>query len=359
MTAGDSPAVAGGGRVRLALVGCGAISPLHRFGIEQSEAPIDIVAVVDPDRHRLREAAEATGASGFTTLEAAVESTGPDAVDLMLPHHLHEPIAVQCFEAGLHVLLEKPMAPTLDECDRIMAAARTAGTVFMVAENAQYWPEVLTVAAELQAGAIGAVVTARASTFFPPLPDFYGTAGDDGQGRIGTDGDRPWRFDQAIAGGGVAIDTGSHWLRPLCIWLGELDSVVAALGHPFPDMAGESLVRSLLRFRSGVVAGFDALLTDAPLAPEVLFRLTGTEGELTIDMAGRVMRYRKGERRGAQVGATGGYLDSYAGQFTDFAAAVLHGTPPAAGPEAALGELRAALAMYRSAGSGRWEEVWA
>ena len=73
--------------------------------------------------------------------------------------------------------------PTLDACDRILAAARAAGTVFMVAENAQYWPEVLTVRDLIADGAIGDVITARAATFFPALGDFYG-------------GDRPWRFDK-------------------------------------------------------------------------------------------------------------------------------------------------------------------
>jgi predicted dehydrogenase len=242
-----------------------------------------------------------------------------------------------------------------------MAAADRAGTVFMVAENAQYWPEVLTVRDELATGSIGDVVTARAVTFFPPLPDFYGSPDDqrrsDGSGPSGGP-DLPWRFSAAATGGGVAIDSGSHWIRPLRLWLGEVHEVVAALGHPFPGMEGESLVRSLMRFDSGVVASFDALLTSAPLAPEVLFRVTGTEGELVIDMAGQVMRYRRGARRGEQVGETRGYFDSYAGQFTDFAAAVLDGVPPAAGPESALGELRAALAMYRSAESGRWEQVW-
>ena len=82
----------------------------------------------------------------------------------------------------------------------------------MVAENAKYWPEVLTVRDLINDGAIGDVITARAATFFPALGDFYG-------------GDRPWRFDAAAAGGGVVIDTGSHWLRPLRVWLGEVREV--------------------------------------------------------------------------------------------------------------------------------------
>jgi hypothetical protein len=65
-----------------------------------------------------------------------------DAVDIMLPHHLHEEAAVQCLEAGKHVLLEKPMAISLTACKNILACAKNSGKFFMVNENAQYWPEV-------------------------------------------------------------------------------------------------------------------------------------------------------------------------------------------------------------------------
>jgi predicted dehydrogenase len=237
------------------------------------------------------------------------------------------------------------MAPTIDACDRILDAARKAGTVFMVAENAQYWPEVVVAKRLIDERAIGDVVTARSAIFFAPLERFYG-------------GDRPWRFDEKITGGGIAVDTGSHWIRPLRMWLGEIDEVVAALGHPFEGMEGESLVRALFRFRSGKVATFDALLTAAPLGPEVLFRVTGSKGEITIDMAGRVTLYDARQRKGRQVGETEGYLNSYRGEFLDFAAAVLEGKALAAEAAYSIGELRAALAMYRSAESGRWEKVW-
>jgi predicted dehydrogenase len=194
-------------------------------------------------------------------------------------------------------------------------------------------------------GAIGDVVTARSTIFFQPLEMFYG-------------GERPWRFDKTITGGGIAVDAGSHWIRPLRMWLGEVDEVVAALGYPFGRMEGESLVHALFRFRSGVVANFDALLTDAPLGPDVLFRITGSKGEITIDIGGRVLLYDVEHRKGRQVGETEGYLSSYRGEFLDFAAAVLQGKPLAAAAEYSIGELRAALAMYRSAESGRWEKVW-
>lgn len=331
-------------KLKLAFVGCGAVSPLHLLGIQEGAPEIEITAAVDPDRSRAEAVAKTTGAAIFASLDDALAQGEFDAVDLMIPHHLHERVALQAFAAGKHVLLEKPMAPTLEACGRILEAARRANTVFMVAENAQYWPEAVTAKSLVEQGAVGDVVMARASILFPPLPDYYG-------------GDRPWRFDKAAAGGGVVVDTGSHWIRPLRMWLGEIDEVVAALGRPEARMEGESLATALLRFRSGVVASFDALLTDAPLGPQLFFRIIGSRGEITIDAIGQLVVYDKANRGGRAVGEPQGYFKSYGGEFADFTAAVLRGTPLAAGPDEALGELRAALAMYRSAETRRWEKV--
>lgn len=331
-------------KLRLGFVGCGAIAEWHLHAIETAVPRIEVVAAIDPNPTSAARIAERTGATPYASLADALDGSALDAVDIMVPHHLHESLAVEAFAAGLHVLLEKPMAPTLDACDRILAAAADAGTVFMVAENAQYWPEIVLARDLIEAGRLGDVITARACSFVPPLDEFYG-------------GDAPWRMSAAAAGGGVAMDTGSHWLRPLRMWLGEIDEVVAALGHPFPGMEGESLCRALCRHRDGRVSVFDVMLAPGPLGPEPLFRITGTRGELVIEGIGRVKLYDGTEPRGEVVGQ-GNYLQSYEGELADFAAAVLDGTDLAAGPEFALGELRCALAMYRSAETSRWERVW-
>jgi len=329
----------------MAMVGCGAIAQVHLYAIEKSGAPIDVVAAVDPDRERAAAVAARTGATPFASLDEALSGASFDAVDLMIPHHLHERLAVRAFEADKHVLLEKPMAPEVDACERILEAARGSGRVFLVAENAQYWPEVLHAKDAIEAGAIGEPVTARACVFFPPLPEYYGDGG--------------WRYDRTATGGGIAIDTGSHWIRPLRMLMGEIDEVVAGLARPVDAMEGESLVRAVLRFRSGKLGSFDALLTRASLGPEPFFRVTGSEGEITIDAAGQATLFDRHHPAGTALGPAGGYFESYPGEFSDFAAAVLNGTRPAADAAYSLGELRTALAMYRSAESRRWEKVWA
>jgi UDP-N-acetyl-2-amino-2-deoxyglucuronate dehydrogenase len=332
--------------VRTAIVGCGAIAHWHLDAIERAGIPISVTAAVDPDAAPAQRLASRTGAAAYASLATALAAGGFEAALIAVPHHLHEQLATEALEARVHVLLEKPLAPTLDACARILATARAADVVFMVAENAQYWPEVLTVRDLVRDGTIGEIVTARAATFFPALGDFYG-------------GDRPWRFDRAAAGGGVVIDTGSHWLRPLRVWLGEADETVAALGYPHPDMEGESLCRALIRFESGVVAAFDAMLAAGAIANQPLFTVTGTTGELTVEGSGWVKLWDGRDWKGTKVGERGGYLQSYEGELADFARAVLRGTAPAAAAEYAVGELALALAMYRSAETKQWEKVGA
>ena len=60
----------------------------------------------------------------------------------MVPHHLHEPCATECLQAGKHVLLEKTLAHTVESCQKLLNQAERAKQVFMVGENSTFWPEV-------------------------------------------------------------------------------------------------------------------------------------------------------------------------------------------------------------------------
>ena len=219
--------------------------------------------------------------------------------------------------------------------------------MFMVGENSQYWPEVVAAQELIEQGAIGEVVTARAAIAYET--DEYWLQGD-----------RPWRLERGRTGGGIAIDSGPHWIRPLRMWMGEIDEVIAVLDYPSKRMEGESLARALLRFRSGKVAGFDALEMDSPLGPDDWFHVVGTKGEMVIGggFDGALTLYDEAHREGMKIENTTGYFNSFGPELEDFASAVLDGTPPVAGPEQSLGELRTALAIYRSAKTRQWEKVW-
>ncbi|MFN8443343.1 MAG: Gfo/Idh/MocA family oxidoreductase [Caldilineaceae bacterium] len=333
--------------IKLAFVGCGGIAQAHWRGLQAHVPQIKLTTVIDSNPEAATKMAEQTGAQPFFSLESALEQGDFTAVDIMLPHNLHAEAAIRAFAAGKHVVLEKPMAPTLAECERILAAAQQAGTIFMVAEQAQYWPDVCKAQQMIQDGVIGDVITARAF-FGGPVPQQPPTI-------------RPWRYDKAIAGGGITIDGGAHWIRPLRMWLGEVDEVVAVTGRPMADMEGESLTRALLRFRSGTVALFDALVGGVAMGPGDEFRITGTKGELLIErgLNGRLLLFNQEHPQGQQIMSKGNGRDaSFGYELADFASAVLQGTSLVAPPEYSLGELRTALAIYRSAESHQWEKVW-
>jgi len=140
-----------------------------------------------------------------------------------------------------------------------------------------------------------------------------------------------------------------------------LKEVVGVIGHPLAQMEGESLTRALFRFESGKTAVFDAMMIDTVFAPDPWWRITGSKGELTINAGldgAELWLWDPDNPQGKMLFSSRGYTESFGPELADFAAAVLDGKTLAAGPEQALGELRAALAIYRSAETGQWEPVW-
>jgi predicted dehydrogenase len=253
------------------------------------------------------------------------------------------------FAAGKHVLLEKPMGRTVAECEQILAAAqqaaRQSGATFMVAEHSQYSPSAVAVQQLIREGALGEVLTARA---MQTERIRYGIT------------PRPWRYDREMMGGGTVVDGGLHWIRPLRMWLGEAEEVVAALGYPFEEMEGESLAQVLIRFASGVVANFESTMTVYGGAPGEKFRVTGTEATAVVRQRynSGVLLFDGGSPQGREVLSEDERAqDPYGLELADFAAAVLDGTELAAPPEASVDDLRVALAIYRSAETRRWEKV--
>ena len=333
-------------KVRIALVGCGGIARAHWRGIQSDAPSIQVTAVVDTNHDSASKMATLTSSESFPSLNEALEKGIFDAVDIMLPHDQHETAAIQSFEAGKHVILEKPMAPTLDACRRILRAAENAHKVFMVAEQSQYWPEILIAQKLVQEGRLGRIITARA--FFGGTADSKSTS-------------KPWRYELAKAGGGIVIDGGAHWIRPLRMWLGEIKEVVAVTGRLLPEMEGESFARSLLKFETGTIALFDAQHGGEFIGPGEEFRITGEKGELVIERGsnGRLIHFDSlhpdgnilYEKKEAGRAASFGY------ELQDFAECVLNGKELEASAEYSLGELGTALAIYKSTQTKQWEPV--
>jgi phthalate 4,5-cis-dihydrodiol dehydrogenase len=164
-----------------------------------------------------------------------LDDSSVDAVAITAPHHLHCELAVAALQAGKHVLLEKPMALSVAECSRIIAAADTSRRKLMVGQIMHFvWP--CLVAREiLERGDLGKPVTGSSS-----LQKIWME-----QNRRG------WHLDP-LTGGGMLMTAGIHALDQL-VWLmnGRVGSVSAAVSTSFHDQKADDSAMMLLRFTDG------------------------------------------------------------------------------------------------------------
>ena len=125
--------------VKYGVIGCGSAWSFHQAGCNNNPN-IKFTAVYDINEKLAKRIAKRFKMQYYSSLDSFLKSD-IDAVLIMVPHFLHEKMVLAAVEAGKHVLCEKPMAPTLEECDAIIKATRKAGVKFMIAENHRFLPE--------------------------------------------------------------------------------------------------------------------------------------------------------------------------------------------------------------------------
>ena len=208
--------------VRVAIVGCGRISDLHELGYRGRE-DARIVAVCDSKVGRARTKARAWGMDAgtlrvYADYQRLLADPEVDLVELLVPHHLHAEMAVAACRAGKHVSVQKPMALSVAEADRMIAAAGQAGVVLRVYENFVFYPPHVRAREMIAAGEIGEpqmirmhVNTGTQDTAWKvPLSAWL------------------WRFDQAQCGGGpLVFDHGYHLFSLARYLMGEVERVYA------------------------------------------------------------------------------------------------------------------------------------
>jgi myo-inositol 2-dehydrogenase/D-chiro-inositol 1-dehydrogenase len=162
--------------MRIGLVGYGGWGRVHASAIGRVEG-LSLSGVVAGDDASARQAAhDLPGVPVHRTLDALLADSGVDLVDIVGPNHLHADMAVQALEAGKHVLLEKPMATTLADSERLVAAAERSGRhcgIVLQLRVSRQWARVRELIAE---GAVGRMRFANLTLFRRPFGGGAGTS---------------------------------------------------------------------------------------------------------------------------------------------------------------------------------------
>ncbi len=155
------------GTLRVGVVGVGVMGSNHARVL--SEMPgVKLVGIADPDRKRCDEVAERLGCAGFKDAEALLQH-GVDAVTIAAPTHLHRDIAVDCAARGIHIMVEKPIAPTVEEARAIVAAARRSGVTLMVGHVERFNPAVQSIKRSIKDQDILSIAITRVGPFPPRM----------------------------------------------------------------------------------------------------------------------------------------------------------------------------------------------
>lgn len=147
--------------LRAAVLGSGFMGGTHARAYANLP-DVEVVGVSSRDESKAAELAAEVGGEPYTDAMALARHPDADIVSVTLPTHLHEEYVVAALDAGKHVLVEKPMALTVEACDAMMRAAEANDRVLMVAHVLRFWPEYEALAEVVSSGRLGRPLTAHA-----------------------------------------------------------------------------------------------------------------------------------------------------------------------------------------------------
>jgi predicted dehydrogenase len=225
------------GTLGIAIFGAGRAGIGHARAVAQTPGT-RLIAVFDADRERAEAFGELHGCQPFTDSDSILRLDEVDVVTVALPNFLHERATVDAASAGKHVFLEKPMADTLDECDRILAAVDRAGVQLLVGHSQRYFASTVRARELLHTGSLGEPVFAT-DTWYKPF---------------GVEARLPWFLDRST-GGGMWLMNGAHMLDRTC-WV--LDTAVASIrawiGSPFHGLSADDACMAFVQLHNGLRA---------------------------------------------------------------------------------------------------------
>jgi UDP-N-acetylglucosamine 3-dehydrogenase len=326
--------------LRAAVVGLGAMGTNHAR-VYAGLPGVQLVAVADLDPDRVRAVSCQHGARGYDDVAAMLVGQRPDVVSVAVPTRAHAEVAERVIDAGVALLVEKPLAAKIDEGCRLRDRAAAAGVPMTVGHIERFNPAVIELKRRVEAGELGRVFQVHAR-------------------RVGP-------FPERVRDVGVVLDLAPHDIDVMRFVLGADIERVQAETEQRVATEHEDMLSGLLRFTNGVVGVLDVNW----LTPTKIRELSvlGERGMFVVDYLARELtfyendhprsestdwaaRHLKGVAEGAVRFIEIEKREPLRVELEAFVAAVRDGTPPAVSPDDGIAAMAAAEALVRAARSG-------
>lgn len=217
--------------LKVGIIGAGHFGAAHAEAL-RSVNGAKLVAACRNDTEGLKAFTDGYGGKSYLDYRELLAAPEVDTVVLALPHHLHADVAIACAEAGKHIMIEKPLAPTVAECRRILAAADKAGVTLMPSHTMRFSLPFLAAKRLIDSGELGVMR--------------YGSSR---MIKLWMEGNRrDWHLDPDT-GGGMLFTAGIHALDRLLAFAGRRATHVSAItATTFREQKADDSALLLIRF---------------------------------------------------------------------------------------------------------------
>lgn len=226
--------------LRIGIIGTGGIADAHIQGYLAFPDECEIVALADVAAGRAAQKAEQFGlsATGYDDPGQMIAEAGLDLVSIATPPSTHAPLTIAALDAGVHVLVEKPMAPSLEECEAMLAAQERSGKLLSVVAQNRFRDDLATLKEVIDSGLLGSISHVRIdSAWWRGLP-YY---------------DLWWRGTWEKEGGGCTLNHAIHHIDLLLWLLGSPAEVTAMLTNAQHENSEvEDLSVAVFRYERGL-----------------------------------------------------------------------------------------------------------
>lgn len=221
----------------IAILGCGKVAHLHANAI-QNLSNAKLAAVWSRTKTTAEKFAEQYKTKTFESISELVKKAKIDLAIVCTPHPFHREPAIEAALAGSNILVEKPLASTLEDCDEIINACKTIGVKLGVISQRRWYAPVMRVKKAIDTGKIGKPVFGTINMLGWRDKNYY-------------DAD-VWRGTWKMEGGGVLVNQAPHQLDLLLWYMGEIDEVYGLwknLNHPYIEV--EDTAVAIVKFKNG------------------------------------------------------------------------------------------------------------
>ncbi len=258
--------------LRVAIIGLGHLHPRGYMTLFQNNAKTEVVAACDEDQNLVNGFCGDFGMRGYTDLDLLLDREKIDVAAIFLPHCDCAAAAIKCADKGIHLLVEKPIARTVDEVRAVAEAVERNNVKITTGYCWRYHPVVRAMKESIEQGAIGSIVTVEARLAAGRVDRYI-------------KGNAKWMLEKAKSGGGPMYNLGVHWIDLLCYLLKDsIEEVCAVNAKTSDDYDVEDTSVAMLKFGKGAlgVLSTSYIVPDCfPNGRDLYIGIKGTKGVLS------------------------------------------------------------------------------